>query len=95
MPKECTFRVLNRYDHPTLRPHDALHVLERFAASFQTPHPYEGFDRMLALSPQSGLSQIPSRAHGPRDLYYSPDEIDAILGRILGPEGDPSNSLHI
>jgi len=96
--EECALRLLDRHDHPTLPPYKALSVLERFSSLFETPHASEGFHRMLSLSPLAPRSMSHVPATGGSDAssmpgevpLYSATEINNILTRIQGDEGDPA-----
>ncbi|KAI0944994.1 hypothetical protein AcW1_001790 [Taiwanofungus camphoratus] len=68
----CAARLRKRTDHPTIKtPEEGLSVLARFRAQFQSPHPQEGYTRLLNLCP----SDHPSPE-------YSRDDILAILCRV-------------
>ncbi|KZV68950.1 hypothetical protein PENSPDRAFT_753717 [Peniophora sp. CONT] len=67
----CAERLQRRRNHPTL--HDAqtaISVLRRFAGSFEPPHPSEGHDSLLRLTPSD---------HASSD--YSRDDIIQVLRR--------------
>ncbi|KAF8318753.1 P-loop containing nucleoside triphosphate hydrolase protein [Clavulina sp. PMI_390] len=66
----CVQRLRSRADHPTLRPEDAIRVLNRFWNDFQEPLYREGFDRLITLAPHHALS-------------YSFDDIAGIVDFIL------------
>ncbi|THH19449.1 hypothetical protein EW146_g1722 [Bondarzewia mesenterica] len=48
----CVSRLKDRRDHPTIRDVvTGLRVLERFASTFEQPHPHEGFERLITIVP--------------------------------------------
>jgi len=47
----CAARLSNRRNHPTITDaNDGIQILSRFASTMETPHPAEGYDKLITLT---------------------------------------------
>lgn len=72
----CAARLQHRTGHPTITsPEQGLSVLSRFAKDFEVPKPWEGYSRILHLSPEDHPSP-----------EYSQGEIAGVLRTLRDSE---------
>lgn len=69
-PEQCVQRVLRRRGHPTVEDGSGVGLIRRFGASFEPPHPSEGFARVLELLPTSA------------EPSFTAEELSDILARL-------------